>query len=157
MTNWGRIISTAPDAVAVSSKVLLTSLVLDNPGIAEVVRRTRGRFVITSDQAVVQEHHLGALGVIVVNDIALAAGAASLPGPVTNRNDEGWLLWEPIVGISSISDGGSGFGQYIGQEFDSKAMRRIEDGFSLALMVENASAAFVFEVTLGLSILSSRT
>jgi len=150
-------VSAAPTSVPVASKVLLTTFTLDNPGIAEVVRRTRGKFMATSDQGLVQEWHLGAFGVIPVTSVALAAGAASLPGPITNASDEGWLLWEPIVFLTGLSDGSSGFGSQDSQEFDSKAMRRVEDGYGLAVMVENASAAFVFEFAFGMSLLSSRS
>ena len=157
-TNWGRLVLTAPVTVAAGTKVALISITLDNVGISETVRRTRGRFFITSDQGAAQEQQIGAIGAIVVNDLALAAGAASIAGPVTDADDDGWFVWESFAQMSGANDGGGVSislppGQY---EFDSKAMRRIEDGFVAVIMVENAHATDGLTIAMGVSLLTSR-
>ncbi len=135
-----------------SSKVVVATQVLNNPGIGETVRRTRGVAIISSDQAAGVEDQFGALGFIMVNDLALAAGAVSIPGPVTDGSDDGWFVWQPLLGVGNI--GANGRVGYV-VPFDSKAMRRVEEGFGIAIMVENASAANVFDFALGFSVLSS--
>ncbi len=76
-----------------------------------------------------------------------------MPGPVTDASDDGWFVWEPFWqrGADSIAATNP---QYM---FDSKAMRTVQEGFQIAVIVENASAAHVCEFGMGMSLLSSRT
>ncbi len=147
----------SPTTVAAATKVVMASATLSNPGIGETVRRTRGRLWVGSDQQVATEDYVGAFGIIVVSDLALAAGAASIPGPVTDRNDDGWLVWESTANRFQL---GSNIGfesnkmQMI--EFDSRAMRKVEEGFGLAFMFENASPADGCIVTIGVSQYATR-
>ncbi len=141
-----------------NSKVLLTSVVLSNPGIGETVRRTRGLISIMSDQQTVVEEQVGAFGMVVVTDLALAAGAASIPGPGTDASDDGWFVWVPFV---QASEGNVGVADPPGlpvsqrYEFDSKAMRRVEEGFVIAIMVENVHATMGLRIQDAESILTS--
>ncbi len=154
-TTWSRVVSSVSIVIPAASKVLVAMLTLDNVGITETVRRTRGR-VIAFNDVVGDEEQFGAFGFIVVNDLALAAGAASIPGPVTDASDDGWYVWEPIITKSSS---GSGTTNTVNDVivFDSKAMRRVEEGYSVAVMFENAHATFGMEVAIGLSSLASRS
>ncbi len=153
-TNWFRVID-SETAVAEGTKVLLASGVLSNAGINEVVRRTRGRILITSDQATIVENVMLAFGMIVVSDLALAAGAASIPGPITDASDDGWFVWEGFPTLVSTTDGSTSFAvQYYGEPFDSKAMRRIPEGFGVAFMAEATGGGA--EVALAISVLTSR-
>ncbi len=158
-TNWGRIVPTQVTLVLAGSKVLLATFILTNAGIGETIRRTRGSFLALSDQSAQVESQIGAWGMVVVNDIALGVGAASIPGPVTDADDDGWFVWEPILQVSEADEGaadGAATG-FVGQRFDSKAMRRVEEGFGVALMVENSSSAFSMNAMVTVSMLSSRT
>ena len=154
-TDWGRIV--IPNAtVASGTKVLLATFVLSNPGISETVRRTRGRFAVLSDQGAVIEQQNGAIGLIVVSDLAIAAGVASIPGPVTDASDDGWFVWEGFTQVSRQVLGGSvdqtGYPYY---EFDSKAMRKVADGFGIAVVAEALSQGT--SIGLVVSLLGSRT
>ena len=154
-TDWGRLVSVAYVVVAAGTKVLVATVSLSNPGIGETVRRTRGRLSIESDQAAAFEDQVGAFGMIVVNDLAIAAGVASIPGPVTDQNDDGWFVWVPFGQSSQLNAADVGFSsrEY---EFDSKAMRRVEEGFTVAVVVENASPTDGLAIWHGWSQLSSR-
>jgi len=149
-TTWTRIV-TQPVVVAAASKVFLTFLLLNNPGIGETIRRTRGRFYVGADVGIL-ENQLGAWGGMVVTDIAAAAGAASLPGPITEANDDGWFMWEGFTQESISNTGGLPAFVY---EFDSKAMRRVEEGSQIVFMVENASATFGLSFSAAISVLTS--
>ena len=155
-TDWGRLVGNLT-TISVASKALVATFVLSNPGIGETVRRTRGRFFAVSDQASVVEQITGAMGMIVVSDLAIAAGVASIPGPVTDASDDGWFVWEPFITISQVTIGVSnaGAGTQPWFEFDSKAMRKVADGFGIAIVFE--SLAQGIEVNIGASLLSSRT
>ncbi len=152
-TDWARIVATGYTTVPAATKILLVSFALSNPGISETVRRTRGMISVRSDAAVL-ESQLGALGFVRVNDLAIAAGAASIPGPVTDASDDGWFVWEPF---GQHLNGGGGMPVSVQYPFDSRAMRTVDEGFGLAVMIENAHPTEGLEVALSLSLLSSRT
>ena len=145
--------SVAVVTVPAATKVLLTSLSLANPGIGETVRRTRGLLYIQSDQSASAEEQTGAMGFVVVTDLALAAGAASIPGPHTDSSDDGWFVWQPFMqaGLQQPLSAVHG----TGYDFDSKAMRRVQEGSGIAVMVENSHATFGLEVLIGFGLLSS--
>ena len=96
-TSWARLVTPVYGTVAAASKVLIGSFTLAGVNAGVTVRRTRGEYSIISDQTGADEDQLGAWGMVVVNDIAVAAGVASLPGPVTDLDDDGWFVWEPFL------------------------------------------------------------
>ncbi len=154
-TNWSRLVTAGFQTVPAATKVLLATFVLDNDGISETVRRTRGQVAVGSDQGAAYESQVGALGIMKVNDVALTAGAASIPGPVTEAADDGWFVWQPVT--SSGDNGGGGISDTsVLYQFDSKAMRTVEQGFGLAVMFENGSATDGLRLVFALSLLSSR-
>jgi len=153
-TDWARVVPINSVIVAAGTKALLNIIVLANPGIMETIRRTRGVLAVSSDQFGIFESMSGAVGMMVVNDLALAAGAASIPGPVTDQSDDGWFMWQPFVQMGDQNDSAIGSVKY---DFDSKAMRKVEDGFGVAVMVENASATSGLFVQLAFSVLTSRS
>jgi len=157
-TNWARFVDAQETTIALGTKVLLASFVLSNAGIGEVIRRTRGVLRVISDQTTTVEGITGAFGMCLVTDLALAAGAVSIPGPVTDASDDLWFVWEPLVGHSRTTNVSAAAvpADGITKEFDSKAMRRVEEGYAIAVMVENNNVTFGFDITIGLSLLSSR-
>ena len=152
-TSWSRTVSIASLVIPPAVKVLITSFALNNPGIGETIRRTRGSFFVHSDQVAAQETQVGAFGMVVVSDLALAAGAASIPGPSTEAADDGWFVWQGFVGRQQGIMFPMNMDRYT---FDSKAMRRVEEGFGVAVMFENAAVATVgIQVAIELSMLTS--
>ena len=149
-STWSRIVPSTSTVVAAGTKALFSTLALSNPGIGETVRRTRGSIMVKSDQAGTDEEQIGALGFVVVSDLAIAAGAASIPGPVSEAQDDGWFVWQPLVNAFEAGEAGREIFHY-----DSKAMRRVEEGFTIAVMVENAHATTGMEVVHAFSLLSS--
>jgi hypothetical protein len=93
---------------------------------------------------------------IVVSDLALAAGAGSIPGPVTDANDDGWFVWEPI-NFGNGTDGTQIWAPVNSWQFDSRAMRRNSEGFGIAIMAENADASHVLQIQTVLSVYATRT
>ena len=96
--------------------------------------RVRGVLSVRSDQASVVEEQFGAMGFIIVTDNAVAAGAASIPSPQTDSDDDGWFVWVPFAQDGIQGSANKGSNQYV---IESKAMRRLESGQQLAVMVEN--------------------
>ena len=156
-TNWARIV-VAPVAVAATSKVLLTLFTLDNPGISETVRRTRGRYLASSGQSANLGEIVGAWGAVVVTDAAAAIGITAIPGPITDASDDNWFIWEPFLSLRADAPAASVSASTqtnAGEMYDSKAMRKVATGFQLAFVVESfTSEPMRFGV--GISLLSSR-
>jgi len=159
-TNWARgVFAGAPTTLAPTTKSLIATVTLSNAGIGEVVRRTRGVMSVTSDQSTSLEQQVGAFGFIVVTDTALGQGITALPSPVTDRNDDGWFVWESFCQVMGNSVGGatsllSGPMPQIYQ-FDSKAMRKVEEGYAIVGIAENGGPHGL-EFMLNFSLLSSR-
>ena len=138
---WAGFHTAANVAVAANTKVLLGTFSQGVAGIDETILRTVGILQVVTDQVAANENQVGALGMIVVNDLAVAAGAASIPGPITDIADDGWFLYVPFAQLFKFSTAvhweTNAGGQY---QFDSKAKRKIQRGFQVAVMVENGSA-----------------
>ena len=121
--------------LAANTKVLLGFFFLET-GFEETLVRVRGTMTVVTDQAAAVEEQIGAFGMIRVTDRAIAAGAASIPGPGTDADDDGWFVWVPFAQLSGSAALGPGEPIMI----DSKAQRIVREGQQLAVMVENLSA-----------------
>ncbi len=139
----------SPITVPAASKVLLGTFVLST-AFDETVTRIRGQLAIASDQTAAVEEQTGAFGFVRVTDLAITAGAASIPSPVTDSDDDGWLLWHPFLQMTSVAE------SVLSRPYpiDSKAQRIIREGEQVAIMVENAHDTFGFTIMFGLRLLS---
>ena len=147
--NWSWAgIATTPTTVAASTKVLLASFVLST-AFDETITRVRGHMSVTSDQAATPQEVRGALGFVRVTDRAVAAGAASIPGPITDIDDDGWFVFVPVASHGArVSNANPEYA------IESKAQRIIREGEVSAVMYENASSLDGVIVTLTLRFLS---
>ena len=153
---WGRLANDTLTTFTANQKILLATVTLSNPGISETVRRTRGILVVISDQGSVNEVQNGALGMIVVSDLAIAAGVASIPGPVTDQSDDGWFVWQPVFHVSGyVNAGSASLSIPRTYDFDSKAMRKVEEGFTVAVVYESVTNGQ--QVGVAFSMLQSRS
>ena len=102
------------------------------------------------------EETIGAFGAIVINDLAIAAGVASIPGPVTDESDDGWFVWQPFGSLyGAVTVGTASRPTLMPIQYDSKAMRKVEEGFGIAFVVENAHPTFGLRIWDAFSMLSS--
>ncbi len=156
--SWAGFRTNAPIAVPANTKILLSTLGLSNPGIDETVLRNVGIISIVTDQVVAGEQQIGAFGMVKVSTIAATAGAASIPGPITDASADGWFTYVPFAQeFQFISAVGVAFNAATQYQFDSKAKRRVNTGFALAMMVENAHATHGFFISVVLRTLSQVT
>jgi len=113
-----------------------------------------GSISIKSDAAV-SEVQLGAFGLCVVTDRAVAIGLTAVPGPIANIDEDVWATYVPILQTTEVLTA-------VGVEpnfatlyhFDSKAKCILQDGYSLAVMVENAHATEAFDIAFLIRVLS---
>ncbi len=132
--------------LAAATKALHQSLpaatILAAIGFPCTVVRTRGSVWVRSDQIAGSEVPFGAVGMMVANQNALTAGAASLLGPITNEDSDNWFMHQFWFGglVFASAIGLHGSDMWYRFDFDSKAQRKLEDGDGLATMIENGSA-----------------
>ena len=124
-----------------ASKLLLASFT--STAAEMTIHRIRGLLVISAD-VTTSENQLGAIGAIIATETAIAAGVASLPDPITDIDDDGWIMYQAF-GMRSGDPSGVG-PTSLAVPFDSKAMRRIQGGQALVVVVANAHATYSFDV-----------
>jgi len=107
---------------------------------------------VHTDQSLTQEEYGGAFAMFIASDTAVTAGAGSLLGPVTDASDDAWFVWQSFHGIGQL-----GIATHPGdrERFDSKAMRKLVQGYTVAIMVENSSAVTGFRFQFAFSMLTS--
>jgi len=102
--------------------------------------RTRGAWYVESDQSAAGESQHVGLGYAVVSDQASAIGVTAVPTPFTDDGSDLWFVYEEIM---QTQEGGttteflSPRGRF--ETFDSKAMRKVEDGQDMVIVLENSS------------------
>ena len=118
--------------IAAATKLLIATFVPSTVNIGETIRRTVGHVHISSDQVAAIETPFVGFGMVVVSDAAAAIGTTAIPGPLTDAQDDGWFVYQTACVSQGIDSNvrGNTF------HFDSRAMRRIEVGFSVAVMLE---------------------
>ncbi len=140
----------AQTSVVAGTKTLLFSL---TPTVAVdvTILRTRILMLIRSDQKVAPEDQKGALGMILVSNEAVAAGAASIPGPVSDASAD-WFLYQPFTQAlqfttaAGLTTAGTDGVQY---DIDSKSKRILQGtDQSVAVMIEPHSDSEGFIVDL---------
>jgi len=94
------------------------------------VIRTHLFISIISDQAIASEVQNVAIGFCVVSDQASAIGVTAVPTPIADLGSDAWYLHQFIMNDFTFRDATgaqSAANQWI--QVDSKAMRKVEDGF----------------------------
>ncbi len=105
------------------------------------ITRTVGLLSVRGDQIGADEFPLMAMGGMVVQETARAAGVASLPTPIVEEGDDAWFLYVTATAASGTVNGAP-VSQF---HFDSRAQRKVEDGQAIVFVVENASSGFGIE------------
>ncbi len=138
-TEWfASVDSTAVATLAAATKVLDQSLTAaELAKLPFTVVRVRGSVWVNSDQTAGDEQQLLGVGFGVFSDTAVAAGIASLPDPISNEADDLWFVHR--FAFSSVNVDGGALG--IVTEFDSRAMRKVQEGSDIGVILANGSAA----------------
>ncbi len=109
------------------------------------VVRTRGYIQMRSDQNATRETYGIAMGQCVVSDQAVGIGVTAVPTPVSDKASDLWHVYESLF---STQIGTSATGQSaeigIGRTYDSKAMRKVQEGEDLITVAENEIAGAIF-------------
>ena len=101
------------------------------------VTRVVGSMFCGNDQVAAIERPIGAVGMMVVSEKAIATGATAVPDPITEQASDEWFLYRSfgVIGAPTV---GNPFMEF---QFDSRAQRKVQDGEDVALVVANGAAA----------------
>ncbi len=123
----------------------------------QTVRRTRGSIFVHASPDAATDNDIVALGIIVVQANAAAAGGTSVPGPIADSGAD-WL-WHSYVGFDAVSltaYAGDAMGLNHRFEVDSKAMRIVRQDQTVILVGEVQNATFAeLQVEGGIRMLTS--
>ena len=151
---WAGAAPAARTVIPAASKVLVFTITVDNPGIDETVLRVVGGVRVMFDQSSADEYQLGAIGMCIVTDTAIAAGIASIPDPVTDVQDDVWFFYQSfaqrfslLTAVGFDADGGHYY------PFDSKAKRVVHSGMSIVGVAANAHASNGLEIVWNVRVL----
>ena len=135
-------IAEASNTIATSSTATLSSS-LNAAALALrpfTVVRTRGVLLTHSDQAAATEQQFLGFAMAVVSDQAVAIGVSAIPTPITDRGSDLFFLYEEqLEHLEILSAVGfmSNAGRF--KEFDSKAMRKVNDDQDVVIVKETSS------------------
>ncbi len=141
-TVWfGGVISVTTLAAA-STATLVTSLNAAALALRPfTVIRTRGTLQLTSDQTAATENQDVQYGRCVVSDQATAIGVTAVPTPSTDNSSDAWYVFETVFSQLFVT---TDIGRFISvqqHDFDSRAMRKVEDGFDVISVVETGAGS----------------
>ena len=112
--------------------------------------RTRFLVGLISDQVIASESQIGAFGMAIVSDQAVAVGVTAVPTPISDMGSDLWfvhqLLYNDFTFVSGVGVSDDGMHQY---EIDSKAMRKVDIGQDLVIVGELAAGFGGFTMTSG--------
>ncbi len=134
---WFSLAPVASAIAAASTAVLTNSLNAAALALRPfTVVRTRGSMMLASDQTSAIETYAASFGFCVVSDQASAIGVTAVPTPATDRGSDLWFVYESMAGRLQLATN-VGF-ETAGRElqFDSKAMRKVEDGSDVVVVQE---------------------
>jgi len=138
-TSWADGYLAVATAISANGKTLVQGLAL-TAGVTEAtIVRMRGEVLafLSAGDIALAGFQLG-IGMGIVSTDAFNAGAASVPGPLSDQDWEGWM-WYQLVQLSSVSSAIQGLVAPSAQvriPVDSKAMRKLSDNEVLALVYE---------------------
>ncbi len=139
---WSRLSDT--ETLTAGAKTLAATATLST-SFNETVRRVIVDLSHSSDQVSATENYQGAMGLCVVSDAAVTAGAASIPGPLTDLDDDLWLMWFGFQGgvtVGATAGDVTAIQANVHQE--SRAMRRVQEGQQVAVMFEADAGGGIF-------------
>jgi len=103
--------------------------------------RTHVYLSVASDQQLAVESFQMAYGHAIVSDQAFAIGVTAVPTPQTDHDSDLWMVHQWIGGRLQFATA-AGFGEYSKTvEIDSKAMRKVEEGQDIAIVIESGSGS----------------
>jgi len=103
------------------------------------VVRSRGFIHVKSDQAAAAEDQAIVIAQCVVSDQAVDIGVTAVPTPVTDGGSDLFYMYQTLMASHGAGTVDSEEGQWV--QYDSRAMRRVDDDEQNILVLESHPAA----------------
>jgi len=103
------------------------------------VVRSRGVIMLETDQDAARERQAVNIGAAIVSDQAVAIGITALPTPTTDKDSDLWYLYQSVMASQGAGTVNNNLGTFV--EYDSRAMRKVEDGSQLVYVLESEVVA----------------
>jgi len=130
-------VAMATSSTAVQIGTFSATFLLDTAPFTIV--RTRGDWLVLSDQSAASESYDVGLGCAIVTSQAIAIGVTAVPTPMTDADSDAFFVYEHAHGRLEVLDATGAFEAGRDRQFDSKAMRKVPDGFNQSIVVETSS------------------
>ncbi len=148
-TVWVGITETSTALAAANTAALIISL----NAVALALRpftvvRARGVWSMRSDQTAATEQQFVGLGHSVVSAQASAVGITAVPTPFTDIASDKFFVFEQWPSTFVVNSA-VGTEVYQSRSYDSRAMRKVQDGEDVVIVLENSG------ITLGTTVLHS--
>ncbi len=105
--------------------------------------RVRGAYFVFAVPNAANDNDILAVGLIKVSTDAASAGGVSLPGPISDPEDDWiWHNYVPLAGSALTADDPQAIGLNVQGEIDSKAMRTFGPNDTIALIAELLTGEF---------------
>ena len=98
------------------------------------VVRVRGYFHIISDQTAAAEDQAVNLSYAIVSEQAVAIGVSAVPTPTIDQGSDLFFVFDTLMAAQFAGTADALRG--IGKSYDSRAMRKVEEGQDIAVVVE---------------------
>ena len=142
---WSGVVDQGFVSVGAGSSTIIESLTFTEKS---TIIRNRGILSVKSNQESADANVIGAMGVGIVSAEALAAGAGSIPGPFSQAEWDGWMVWMPFAFAFEFLDGTGVLINTVQMVIDSKAMRKVGANEAAVTMVESQAAGLEVAVVL---------
>ena len=140
--------ASSPDVTALTNMAANTILLTGTANAALLalrpftIVRVRGELWVQSDSVATTRVPFGALGFAVVSDTAAALGVTAVPAPIADEGSGLWFVYQYFLASRTLLtavgfNGSEEFGRY---SFDSKAMRKVDIGADIAVVMQNRAA-----------------
>jgi len=153
-TQWLSLTPALTSIDGADTAVLISSLTTAEKALRPfTIVRTRGWLEYRSNQEAASESYGGAYGLTVVSEQAIAIGVTAVPTPITDMDSDLWFVYESMGGryVLHTAVGAEETGS--GRLFDSKAMRKVEEGQDVAVTMETTTPGISLACTNGFRML----
>ena len=136
-TSWIGIAAGNHTIVSANGALLLTGFSAAQLALRPfTIVRTHLSYNLRSDQRAVIEGYQGAIAMAVVSDQAHAIGVTAVPTPFTDVGSDLWYFYSAMAGQISVTSDIGALEAGHNVVVDSKAMRKVEDGQDIAIVLE---------------------
>ena len=141
--SWSNMTPATAVAIGATQAVIGSVSIAESSLVAPTLLRSRGNLLVNAVPDAATDSDTIGLGLIVVHTNALAAGGASLPGPIADQGaDWLWHMYVPLDAAGATAEAAVNNWNLMRIEVDSKAMRRVPEDHAVVCMGEVDAGLF---------------